>query len=162
MIQHYFYTEISILYVVSLQNLLKTLTECLKVEFVIAEVHEDPGRQRTWQRLLCDQLAFSVVSQTIQCVQNGKFSGNIHIQAKVIRDLYSLFDVDCIASDRTYTHLFGKNAMKPPDDDDTREMDLEDVGDCRIKNYRENSIQLTDDRETIIICDYDGEDDDYC
>ena len=52
--------------------------------------------------------------------------------------------------------------MKPPDDNDTREMDLEDVGDCSIENYRENSIQLTDDRETIIICDYDGEDDDKC
>ena len=41
------------------------------------------------------------ISQTIQCVRNGKITGNIHIQAKVIRDLYSLFDVDCIASSRT-------------------------------------------------------------
>ena len=33
------------------------------------------------------------ISQTIQCVQQGRVVGNIHFQAKVVRDLYSLYDV---------------------------------------------------------------------
>ena len=47
--------------------------------------------------------AVGYVSQTVQCVRQGRVSGTIHIQAKVIRDLYSLYDVDCIASTKTYS-----------------------------------------------------------
>ena len=64
------------------------------------------------------------ISQTIQCVRDGKISGNIHIQAKVIRDLYTIFDVDCVASSRTYTRLVGK-PPKPPDD--TKVPNLDDI-----------------------------------
>ena len=78
-----------------------------------------------------------VISQTIQCVRQGKISGNIHIQAKVVRDLYSLYDVDCIASVKTYGRLVGKEPSKPPDD---------------------NIMDLDDDEECIIHDDDDGED----
>ena len=60
--------------------------------------------------------AVGYVSQTVQCVRQGRVSGTIHIQAKVIRDLYSLYDVDCIASTKTYSRLVGKEPAKPPDD----------------------------------------------
>ena len=70
------------------------------------------------------------ISQTIQCVRDGKIAGNIHIQAKVIRDLYSMFDVDCVASSRTYTRLVGK-PPKPPDD--TKVPDLDDNVDDTIE-----------------------------
>ena len=82
------------------------------------------------------------ISQTIQCVRNGKISGNIHIQGKVIRDLYSIFDVDCIASSRTYTHLVGK-PPKPPED--TKVPDLDDnVGD---------TIDIEEEDDGKPICD---------
>ena len=42
-----------------------------------------------------------IVSQTIQCVADGKISGTIHLYAKVVRDLYSTLSTDCIASKRT-------------------------------------------------------------
>ena len=57
-----------------------------------------------------------VISQTIQCVRQGRVSGNIHLHAKVVRDLYNLYDVDCIASIKTFTRLVGKGPAKPPDD----------------------------------------------
>ena len=57
-----------------------------------------------------------VISQTIQCVRQGRVSGNIHLHAKVVRDLYNLYDVDCIASIKTFTRLVGKGPVKPPDD----------------------------------------------
>ena len=81
------------------------------------------------------------ISQTVQCVRNGKISGNIHIQAKVIRDLYSMFDVDCVASAKTYTRLVGK---KPPDNDDGEEdvRNIEDLDDN--DNQEENDSEKLD------------------
>ena len=70
--------------------------------------------------------AVGFVSQTIQCVRQGRVSGNIHLQAKVVRDLYSMYNVDCIASRKTFTRLVGKCPPKPPDDLDDLEMDLEE------------------------------------
>ena len=52
------------------------------------------------------------INQTVQCVRRGKVTGTIHLNARVIRDLYTMFDVDCVASSSTYTRLMGK---KPPD-----------------------------------------------
>ena len=91
------------------------------------------------------------ISQTIQCVRNGKITGNIHIQAKVIRDLYSLFDVDCIASSRTYTRLVGK-PPKPPDD--SKVLDLDDiVDDDTIKEEDEEKPTCDGERVTDPTCD---------
>ena len=64
-----------------------------------------------------DLRCVGVVSQTIQCVVNGKISGTIHLYAKVIRDLFNSISVDCLASRRTFSRLMGEEPMeKPPDD----------------------------------------------
>jgi len=54
------------------------------------------------------------VKQSIQCVQAGKIVGTVHLTAKVIRDLYNVFNMDCVASVNTYTRLTGHDP--PPDD----------------------------------------------
>ena len=62
-----------------------------------------------------DVRAVGRIKQTVQCVHQGQVQGTVHLEAKVVRDLYSLFNVDCLASSRTYERLMGK---KPPDPDD--------------------------------------------
>ena len=52
---------------------------------------------------------FGSVSQTIQCVNHGKVCGTIHLQVLVVRDLFSLFNVDSIASSKTYERLIGRS-----------------------------------------------------
>ena len=69
------------------------------------------------------------ISQTVQCVRRGKVTGTIHLHARVIRDLYTLFDVDCVASSRTYTKLMGRKPPDPPDNDDEGIDELEHLGD---------------------------------
>ena len=59
-----------------------------------------------------------IIKQSLQCVVNGKSVGTVHITAKVIRDLFSLFNVDCLASENTYTKLTGKDPPSSDDDDD--------------------------------------------
>ena len=49
----------------------------------------------------------------MHCVHNGVIEGTVHLSAKVVRNLYESFNVDCIASAKTYEQLVGK---KPPDD----------------------------------------------
>ena len=65
------------------------------------------------------------IKQTIQCVSKGRVQGTIHLEAKVVRDLYTILGADCIASARTYSKLMGK---KPPDpsDDDLEEEDTKE------------------------------------
>ena len=95
------------------------------------------------------------ISQTIQCVHDGKISWNIRIQAKVIRDLYSIFDVDCIASSRTYARLVGKQP-KPPDDprvthlDDNMEDDNIAREDDKSSCEEERIIESSCDAERVI------------
>ena len=48
---------------------------------------------------------FGSVSQTIQCVNHGKVCGTIHLQVLVV----SLFNVDSIASSKTYERLIGRS-----------------------------------------------------
>ena len=79
-----------------------------------------------------------VVSQTVQCVHQGKISGNIHITARVVRDLLCDLDVDFIASAKTYTRLVGKKPSPP-----VEPMDLDDDG--------EDDITLDDDGDDNII-----------
>ena len=59
-----------------------------------------------------DVRAVGRIKQTVQCVKNGRVQGNIHLEGRVVRDLYSLLEVDCLASSKTYERLMGK---KPPD-----------------------------------------------
>ena len=96
--------------------------------------------------------AVGYVNQTVQCVQQGRISGNIHIQAKVIRDLYSLYDVDCIASKKTFTRLVGKSPIKPPDNT----MDLEDDYEEPAEE-EDDHIDLADDGNDNSVQDDDEE-----
>jgi len=69
------------------------------------------------------------VKQSIQCVQAGKIIGTVHLTAKVIRDLYSVFNMDCVASANTYTRLTGHDP--PPDDyhlDDEASLNVPSLG----------------------------------
>ena len=50
-----------------------------------------------------------IIKQTLQCVKNGKVTGTIHLTAKVVRDLASIFNVDCVASSHTFSRLTGHN-----------------------------------------------------
>ena len=62
-----------------------------------------------------DVRAVGRIKQTVQCVHKGRVQGTVHLEAKVVRDMFSLFNVDCMASSKTYERLVGK---KPPDPDD--------------------------------------------
>ena len=57
------------------------------------------------------------IKQTIQCVHKGRVQGTIHLEAKVVRDLYNIIGGDCIASARTYSKLMSKKPPDPPNDD---------------------------------------------
>ena len=63
-----------------------------------------------------------VVSQTIQCVVNGKVSGTIHLYAKVVRDLYNAINTDCLASRRTFSRLMGSDPPEEPPDNPSIEV----------------------------------------
>ena len=45
------------------------------------------------------------VSQTVQCVVNGKIQGTTHLKAAVVRHLTSLYNMDCIAGGKTCQQL---------------------------------------------------------
>ena len=64
------------------------------------------------------------IDQTIQCVKNGVVQGTIHLSAKVVRNLFDNFNVDCIASLKTFEKLTGN---KPPDPPDTKDDQTEDI-----------------------------------
>ena len=63
-----------------------------------------------------DLRCVGVISQTIQCVADGKISGTIHLYAKVVRDLYTATSTDCLASRTTFSRLMGHDPpIEPPD-----------------------------------------------
>ena len=66
------------------------------------------------------------VDQTIQCVADGKLQGTIHLSATVIRNLYDNFNVDCLASAKTFTKLVGNAPPKSCHDADALEEDEND------------------------------------
>ena len=70
-----------------------------------------------------DVRAVGRIKQTVQCVVKGRVHGNVHLEAKVVRDLFSLLNVDCIASAKSYERLEGR---KPPEPDEGYES-TEDV-----------------------------------
>ena len=47
-----------------------------------------------------DVRAVGRIKQTIQCVHKGQVQGTIHLQAKVVRNLYSILGVDCMPAPR--------------------------------------------------------------
>ena len=69
-------------------------------------------RYKTFVSLVKAWRAVGRIKQTVQCVVNGQVQGCVHLEGKVVRDLFSLANVDCLASSRTYERLMGK---KPPD-----------------------------------------------
>jgi len=58
-----------------------------------------------------------IIKQTLQCVKDGKVNGNIHLTAKVVRDLSTIFNVDCVASPNTFSRLTGRNITTLPSGD---------------------------------------------
>ena len=63
-----------------------------------------------------DVRAVGRIKQTVQCVRNGRVQGTVHLEAKVVRDLYSLLEADCVASSKTYERLVGRKPPEPPDE----------------------------------------------
>ena len=64
------------------------------------------------------------IEQTIQCVVQGVSQGTVHLTATVVRNLFTNFNVDCIASSKTYRRLTGKDPPRPPDDGYEEEDDV--------------------------------------
>ena len=53
-----------------------------------------------------------MIDQTIQCISGGKLQGTIHLSATVVRNLFDNFNVDCLASAKTYYKLSGDYPLK--------------------------------------------------
>ena len=97
-----------------------------------------------------DLRCVGVVSQTIQCVVDGKISGTIHLYAKVVRDLYSAISTDCLASRRTFSRLMGSDPPEEPPDNPNIEVlggDEEDADDDD-DDVRESNAEGEDVRES--------------
>ena len=83
-------------------------------------------RVRRIQILGLECCSVGTVDQTIQCVSDGKLQGTIHLSATVIRNLYDNFNVDCLASAKTFTKLVGNAPPKSCHDADALEEDEND------------------------------------
>ena len=68
------------------------------------------------------------ISQTVQCVSKGKVQGTVHLEAKVVRNMFDMFNVDCIASAKTFKRLTGRGLPEslgdPGNDDKVHKADL--------------------------------------
>ncbi len=94
-----------------------------------------------------DVRAVGRIKQTIQCVHKGRIQGTIHLQAKVVRDLYSTLGVDCVASAKTYFRLTGQEPPDPPDeeyDDEDPQKDVTNLDDT-IANNADDTKSVKDD-----------------
>ena len=66
------------------------------------------------------------IDQTVHCVHNGVVEGTVHLAAKVVRNLFENFNVDCIASSKTFERLAGSKPPDPPyDQEDDEDDDIE-------------------------------------
>ena len=96
------------------------------------------------------------IDQTIQCVKNGIVQGTIHLSAKVVRNLYESFNVDCIASFKTYERLTGKPpAPDPPDIEDTEDDYKVDIpskvqNDCHDSTFSSTSSSTCSDNIGVL------------
>ena len=64
------------------------------------------------------------IDQSVHCVHNGIIEGTVHLAAKVVRNLFD-FNVDCIASSKTFERLDGSKPPDPPDESEVDEDDQE-------------------------------------
>ena len=92
-----------------------------------------------------DLRCVGVISQTIQCVADGKISGTIHLYAKVVRDLYAAISTDCLASRTTFSRLMGHDPPTEPPDNPTTATEVLGGDD-------------DDDEENVITSDAEGAD----
>ena len=101
-----------------------------------------------------DVRAVGRIKQTIQCVSKGRVQGTIHLQAKVVRDLYSVLGVDCVASARTYSRLTGQEPPDPPDeecDDDDLQKDVTNLDDTIADNWSMSPDTPDEDHQKDVI-----------
>ena len=94
-----------------------------------------------------DVRAVGRIKQTVQSVHQGRVQGNVHLEAKVVRDLFSLLNVDCLASARTYERLVGRKPPDPEDEgNDTNEEipNLDDVEEAKEGDEEENEDNATE------------------
>ena len=87
-----------------------------------------------------DVRAVGRIKQTVQCVHQGRVQGTVHLEAKVVRDLYSILNVDCLASARTYERLVGR---KPPDPEDEGYDTIEEIPNL------DGNDEVTEDDEEV-------------
>ena len=78
------------------------------------------------------------IDQTIQCVHQGVIKGTVHLAAKVIRNLYDNFNVDCIASSKTFERLTGNKPPDPPDLNDAEDDQNDKVEHAQLENGEDN------------------------
>ena len=65
-----------------------------------------------------DVRVVGAINQTVQCVSQGRIQGTVNLEAKVVRNLYDMFNVDCLASIKTFTRLTGRAPPEPHDEAD--------------------------------------------
>ena len=90
------------------------------------------------------------IDQTIHCVSEGKLQGTINLSATVVRNLYENFDVDCLASLKTYHKLVGKsppktcqNVLEENEDEDDDTASSLDSSDEMMINKDHNDDKVT-------------------
>ena len=100
-----------------------------------------------------DVRAVGRIKQTVQCVVNGRIQGCVHLEGKVVRDLYSLFNVDCFASANTYERLLGKKPPEPVDEGYESPEDIPNLGgeeeDVATKEEKEEEDSNAEDHQKI-------------
>ena len=113
-----------------------------------------------------DLRCVGVVSQTIQCVADGKVSGTIHLYAKVVRDLYDSISADCVASKRTYSRLMGEDPPEEPPDNPTIEVlggdednEEDDIAVPEAKKQDDIAVPEAKKQDDIAVSDDDKEED---
>ena len=92
-----------------------------------------------------DVRAVGRIKQTIQCVSKGRVQGTIHLEAKVVRDLYTTLGADCIPSARTYAKLMGKEPPNHQDDDPEEEDNKTPI--VHLGGADESDVTLAEDEE---------------
>ena len=75
-----------------------------------------------------DVRAVGRIKQTVQCIVKGKVQGNVHLEGKVVRNLFSTFNVDCFGSSKTYERLMGRKPPDPVDEGYESPEDIPDLG----------------------------------
>ena len=102
-----------------------------------------------------DVRAVGRIKQTVQCVKNGRVQGNIHLEGRVVRDLCSLLDVDCLASSKTYERLMGKKPPDPVDEGYDSQEEIPSLGGDDEEEGREEEVDSKEEeKEKISIKDH--------